>query len=352
MTLGTLPKTNVTTAKATLYPQIIKIARGQNLSYEEMYGAFKDVLNGQIPNVELASLLLSLRQKGETADEISAVVNILREYARKPQKITGAIDNCGTGGDKSGSFNISTTAAIVMAAAGAKVAKHGNKSITSKTGSSDVLTELGLNVDYSPELVTNQINKFGISFMFAPQVHPKMTQIGKVRNELGIPTLFNTTGPLINPVDLDYQYIGIYDRGSLTKIAEVQQRLGRKRALVVNGANFMDEANLAGDNHFALVENGRITTQVLGPADFGLPAYSKDAVKGGDGKMNKQILLNVLNNQATDGQRDTVILNAGIGLFTCERANTIKDGIDLARETLASGKGKNLLAAMQNEYAK
>lgn len=348
--MTTATQTNYAVKASTLYPQIIKLGKQENLSYDEVYQAFEAILDGEITNVELASLLLGLRQKGESVDEISAVVDILRENARRPQKITGTIDNCGTGGDKSGSFNISTTAAIVMAAAGAKVAKHGNKSITSKTGSSDVLTELGINREYTPELVVDQINKFNISFMFAPQAHPKMGQIGQVRNELGVPTLFNTTGPLINPVDLDYQYVGIYDRNSLGKIAEVQQHLGRKRAVVVNGANYMDEANLAGENHFAIVANGQITTKVLNATDFGLPTYAKETIKGGDSKENKQILLNVLENKATDAQRDTVLLNAGIGLFTAEKAENVKEGIDLARQTLAAGKAINLLHAMQAEY--
>ncbi|CAM4250394.1 anthranilate phosphoribosyltransferase [Lacicoccus alkaliphilus] len=328
----------ITEATISVYPYILKLSRREDLTFDEMYDAFDAVLNGSASDGEVASLLMALKEKGETIDEITALVTVLKDHASKlPRHVPGVIDNCGTGGDGSNSFNISTTSAFVIAGAGVKIAKHGNKSITSLTGSSDVLSALGLKLDYFPGKVAAQLDDAGIAFLFAPFVHPKIKQIMKVRNDLKVPTIFNMIGPLINPVDLDYQYLGIYKRDQVETMAHVLKSLGRKRAVVVNGAHAMDEANLSGENRIAILRDGKVTTHILKPEDVGLPAYEMTELRGGDGHVNREILTDVLQDEATDAQRDTVLLNAGIGIFTAEKAESIKAGIEVARESIESG---------------
>ena len=201
---------------------------------------------------------------------------------------------------------------------------------------------------YSPGNISDQINDIGIAFLFAPYVHPKIKQIMKVRNDLKVPTVFNMIGPLINPVDLDYQYLGIYKRDQVETMAYVLKSLGRKRAVVVNGAHQMDEANLAGENRIAILKDGQVTTHILKPVDVGMKEYDMEQLRGGDGHVNKDILLNVLKNRATDAQRDTVLLNAGIGLFVAEKAQSIKEGIELAKESLLSGSADEKLTQLIN----
>lgn len=333
-----------TQENTVVYPYIYKLAEKEDLTYDEMYQAFNHVLNGLASDNEIAALLLGLNEKGETVEEITALVSVLKEHAvTLPNHLPGVIDNCGTGGDGSHSFNISTTAAFVIAGAGGKIAKHGNKSVTSLTGSSDVLSALGIKIDYFPEKVEKQLNDIGIAFLFAPQVHPKIKQIMKVRTELSMPTIFNMIGPLINPVDLDYQYLGVYKRSQVETMAHVLKELGRKRAIVVNGAHHMDEANSAGDNHVAILQDGEVITKTLKAETFGLEACDIDALKGGDGEENKQILLNVLDNKGPAAHKETVIFNAGLALFVAEKAPTIDDGIKLAAESIETGKAKEKL---------
>lgn len=340
------------TVEDTVYPYIIKVSQKEDLTYDEMYQAFDIVLNGGASDSEIASLLTGLKNKGETVEEITALVSVLKSHAASlPDHIEGVIDNCGTGGDGSGSFNISTTSAFVIAGAGVKIAKHGNKSVTSLTGSSDVLTALGIKIDYFPEKAEKQLNDIGVAFLFAPQVHPKIKQIMKVRKDLSVPTIFNMIGPLINPVNLDYQYLGVYKRSQVETMAEVLNALGRKRAVVVNGAGYMDEANLSGENHIAVLKDGRVESTVLSPKDLGLSSYSIEDLRGGDGETNRDILLNILENKATPAQKDTVILNAGIALFVAEKTATIKEGIILAKESIESGKAKEKLDLLI-EYTK
>lgn len=340
---------HITNETISVYPYILKLSRKEDLTFDEMYGAFDAVLEGCATDSEIASLLMGLKEKGETVEEITALVTVLKDHATKlPHHVPGVIDNCGTGGDGSNSFNISTTSAFVIAGAGVRIAKHGNKSITSLTGSSDVLSALGLKLDYFPGKVAEQLDEAGIAFLFAPLVHPKISQIMKVRNDLKVPTVFNMIGPLINPVDLDYQYLGIYKRDQVETMANVLKSLGRKRAVVVNGAHSMDEANLAGENRIAILKDGRVTTHILRPEDVGLLVCSMEDLKGGDGHVNREILVNVLRNEATDAQRDTVLLNAGIGIFTAEKAESIKEGIEMARESIESGSAADKLQELIN----
>ncbi|MBS4193021.1 anthranilate phosphoribosyltransferase [Bacillus sp. FJAT-49705] len=314
-----------------------RLAGRKSLSELEMKEAMDHILDNDVTDSEIAAIMMSLVIKGETVEEIAGIAKAMQEKSLKfSKRIPNVLDNCGTGGDGSKSFNISTTSAFVIAGAGITVAKHGNRSITSRTGSADVLEYIGINLNLSPERTEEILEDIGIAFLFAPNVHPRIKKIMKVRNDLRIPTTFNLIGPLINPVKLESQVLGIYRRDMIAIFAEVLKKLGRKRAIVLNGAGYMDEASLQGDNHLAILENGTITEKILHPNEVGLPIYTNDVIKGGDSKDNAEILLKVLKGEK-GAFRDTVLLNAGIGIFAGGKARTIQQGVKIAEEVIDSG---------------
>ncbi|MDY0406989.1 anthranilate phosphoribosyltransferase [Virgibacillus sp. 179-BFC.A HS] len=314
-----------------------KLVANQDLSKAEMQAAVTAIFNGTASDSQIAAFMIALSKKGETAEEIAGLAQTIREHSKQASTdLADVMDNCGTGGDRSHSFNISTTAAFVLAGAGVKIAKHGNGSISSKTGSADVLEALGVPLDLEKEQVAEMLEENNIVFLYAPHVHHKLGQIMKVRKELGIPTIFNLIGPLTNPIQLSTQLLGIYRRDMMKMMAEALRQLGRKRAIVVNGAGFMDEASLAGTNHFCLLENGEIHAFTLRPEDVGLPIYSNEEIKGGTPKENAKILLDVLHGKP-GAYHDTVLFNTAIALYANGKVTTVKDGIDMARESIASG---------------
>ena len=320
-----------------------KLMNRQSLSYEEMKTATELMFLDEVADSELAAFLIALKLKGETVDEIAGLIETLLEQALPfPKDIKGVMDNCGTGGDGSSSFNVSSTSAFVIAGAGIKVAKHGNRSISSKTGSADVLEALGVNLHMPQEAMEELIHEIGIAFLFAPHVHPRLGRIMKVRRELKIPTIFNLIGPLTNPIALDFQLVGIYDQKYVDIFAAVLKKLGRKRAVVVNGAGSMDEASLQGENHISLLENGSIHSFTLTPEEVGLNPYDNKEIIGGDAQVNAQILKNVLTGQ-TGAHRDTVLLNAGLGIYAAGVAATVEDGIKAAAESIDSGRAYETL---------
>lgn len=314
-----------------------KLMNRENLTLSEMKAATNECFKEHITDTEISAFLTALKMKGETANEIAGIVEVIRAQSEMGSiKISDVMDNCGTGGDGSNSFNISTTAAFVLAGAGVTVAKHGNRSVSSKTGSADVLEQLGISLSFSKEHTEKMLRENKIAFLFAPHVHTKLRPFMKIRQELKLPTIFNLIGPLMNPIDLDSQLLGVYQRDKLVTIAEALKQLGRRRAVVVNGAGFMDEASLAGENHLVLLDDGEITQFTLHPNDVGLPTYPNEAIRGGDVKENAKILLSVLRNEQSP-YLDTVLLNAGLGLFVHGKTNSIKEGIEVARESIASG---------------
>lgn len=316
---------------------IEKLMNRENLSKTEMIEATNLCFQEEATDTQISAFLTALKMKGETADEIAGLVEVIRSQASlKTGLLPNVMDNCGTGGDRSNSFNISTTAAFVLAGAGVPVAKHGNRSISSKTGSADVLEHLGVSLSLSEEQVEEILKENKIAFLFAPHVHARLKHFMKVRKELGLPTILNLIGPLTNPVDLDTQLLGVYRRDMLVTLAESLHKLGRRRAVVVNGAGYMDEASLAGENHLVLLADGKITPFTLHPEEVGLPVYDNDAIKGGTAEENAEILLNVLKGKP-GAYLDTVLLNAGIGLFASGTADSIQEGVALARESIASG---------------
>ncbi|HZG73344.1 MAG TPA: bifunctional anthranilate synthase component II/anthranilate phosphoribosyltransferase [Chondromyces sp.] len=316
---------------------LTQLSEQKHLDSEEMEDAVEEILQEDITDSEIAAFLMALKAKGETVDEISALVSVLRRNAINLRRnMTGILDNCGTGGDGSQSFNISTTSAFVLAGAGVKIAKHGNRSVSSKTGSADVLEHLGISLDYIVNDTEQLLDDNGIAFLFAPNVHPKIKRIMKVRRDLKIPTIFNLIGPLISPVHLDYQVLGIYRRDMLDLMAQVLNKLGRKRAVVLNGAGYMDEASLAGENHLVLLEQGEMKKIILTPEQVGLPTYSLEEIRGGEAKENAEILLKVLQGER-GAFRDTVLLNSAIGLFATGKVQSIEEGISVASESIDSG---------------
>lgn len=314
-----------------------KLMNHENLSIEETEEAVKLCFQAGITDTEMAAFLTALKVKGETSEEMTGIVNTVRSYSEYQSiNLANVMDNCGTGGDQSYSFNISTTAAFVIAGAGVKIAKHGNRSISSKTGSADLLEHLGISLEFTKDDVEHLLTTNNIAFLFAPHIHKRLKTFIKTRAELGLPTVFNLIGPLTNPLDLHSQLLGVYRRDMLMPIAKTLKNLGRERAVVINGAGFMDEASLAGENSLVILENGHLTEMVLSPSDVGLPIYDNNAIIGGDAKENADILYSVLNNEPS-AYLDTVLLNAGLALFANGHSKTIKDGIKDARESISSG---------------
>ncbi|WP_100331220.1 bifunctional anthranilate synthase component II/anthranilate phosphoribosyltransferase [Bacillus xiapuensis] len=316
---------------------LLKLSNREALQETEMAEAMEEILRGNATEGEIAAFLVALKTKGETVDEITSLVKVLRKNALGTnKKLNHVMDNCGTGGDGSQSFNISTTSAFVLAGAGVKIAKHGNRSVSSKTGSADVLEHLGISLDYMDGEIDELLEENGMAFLFAPHVHPKLKRVMKVRRDLKIPTIFNLIGPLTNPIELDTQLVGIYRRDMLEVMAKVLGRLGRKRAVVMNGAGYMDEASLSGENHLILLEGGETKKLIITPEDVNLPYCDLEAIRGGEAKENAEILRRILEGEK-GACRDTVLLNAGIGLFACKKASTIQQGVEMARESIDSG---------------
>lgn len=320
-----------------------KLYEQKNLELEEMKSLSQQLFKGELSEAQIGALLIGLKIKGETAEEMAGLAETIREFSMPiDTELTDTICNCGTGGDLSNSFNISTTAAFVLAAAGMKVAKTGNRSISSKAGSFDTCEALGIDFLVSAEQQAQQLAEINLTFLFAPHVHPRMKYVMPARKTLGTPTIMNLIGPLTNPVALEYQLMGINRRSLLKKTAETIQKLGRKRAIVVNGPYEMDEASLAGETHYVLLAEGKITRHVLKPEDVGLPYYDYEAIQGGDANQNAEILLNVLKGHKSP-YYDTVLLNAGLGLFAGGKVSSVQEGVHEANQLLQSGAAYQVL---------
>ena len=326
------------------------ITERKSLSFNEMKLAAEQLFSEEITDIERGAFLSALRVKGETPEEIAGLAAAIQAKSLQlPVDSPDIIDNCGTGGDGSMSFNISTTAAFVMAGAGLTVAKHGNRSVSSKTGSADVLEELGVNLSLSGHHAKELLEQNGITFLFAPTIHPAMKKLMTVRKTLRIPTVMNLIGPLTNPVSLSSQFLGINRADMVTDMAEVLRQLGRKRAIVVHGAGGMDAASLAGYNQLALLDQEAISDFRLHPEEIGLPVYPLEAIRGGDTKENATILNSVLRGEK-GAYRDTTLLNAGLGIYANGKVSSLEEGILAAKESIDSGAANEKLA-MLIEYS-
>lgn len=324
---------------------IEKVEKSEHLLYEEMIIASKAMFAEDTEVQHIVDFLSVLSKKGETSMEVAALATVMKSFAINLNEPIGEyMDNCGTGGDGLNSFNISTTSAFVLAAAGVTVAKHGNRKISSNAGSSDVLEALGIHTSISPAASIELLKREGLTFLYAPNVHPRLKKIGIARKMIGKPTIFNLVGPLTNPIRLLTQYTGINRSDFTMEYADVLRILGRKRAIVVCGAGGMDEASLAGVNQLVLVDNGDLIPFKLTANDVGLASAPISAIQGGDSHTNAKILHNVLQGE-TSPYLDTVLFNSGIGLFASGIVSSIQEGVKLAKDTIHSGKALEKLEA-------
>lgn len=315
---------------------IKKLIAKQNLTSKEAESVMNEIMSAKATNAQIGGFLVALRLKGETIDEITAFAKVMREKAStiKPKGLV--VDTCGTGGDEAKTFNISTTAAFVVAGAGIKVAKHGNKSVSSSCGSADVLKELGINIELKPEKVEQCINEVGIGFMFAPLFHGAMKYAIGPRKELGIRTVFNVLGPLTNPANAQAQIVGVFDEKLTEPLAEVLGRLGSKHAFVVHG-NGLDEITISGQTTVSEYKDGHVKTYKLNPVELGIKLASREELLGGTPEKCSQIIMDILQGKEKGPKRDIVLLNASAAIIAAGKADNFKDALKIAADSIGSG---------------
>lgn len=317
---------------------IKKIVAGEHLGRDEMHQVFGQVMDGAASDVQKAALLIALRMKGETAEEIIGAARAMRERVVPIEADRDKlVDTCGTGGDGRGTFNVSTVSAFVTAAAGAIVAKHGNRAVSSSCGSADVLSALGVNIDLDAKRMTEVLHRVGISFLFAPKLHPAMAAVVGVRKELGVRTIFNVLGPITNPAFARRQVLGVYSRHLLPLVAEALRELGSVHAMVVHSADGLDEISISDQTYVAEVRDGEIRSTVITPEELGLQRHSIDDLGGGDAKRNAEIAREVLSG-APGAAREIILANAGAAIYVSGLSGSLRDGVEAAREAIDSGK--------------
>ncbi|MFD1701836.1 anthranilate phosphoribosyltransferase [Methylopila henanensis] len=324
---------------------IAHVAEGCPLSRGEAEAAFDHIMSGEATPAQIGAFLMALRLRGETVDEIAGAVAVMRAKMTPVIAPADAVDVVGTGGDGAGSVNVSTCTAFVVAGCGVAVAKHGNRALSSKSGSADVLRALGVNVDASPEVIGACVAEAGIGFMFAPNHHAAMRHVGPARAELGVRTIFNLLGPLSNPAGVRRQMVGVFAEKWVEPIAEALKTLGAEKAWIVHGSDGLDEITTAGVTKVAALEDGHVTTFEITPEDAGLPRHPSDALKGGDAAANAVALRAVLDG-AKNAYRDVAILNAAATLIVAGRAKTLAEGAALAASALDTGAAYSRLDAL------
>jgi anthranilate phosphoribosyltransferase len=321
---------------------IAKVATGASLTREEAASAFDRMMSGEATPSQMGALLMGLRVRGETVDEITGAVTTMRSKMLGVKAPSDAIDVVGTGGDASGSYNVSTCAAFIVAGAGVPVAKHGNRALSSKSGAADVLQALGVKIDLTAEQVGACIRDAGIGFMFAPAHHPAMKNVGPTRVELGTRTIFNLLGPLSNPASVKRQMVGTFSKHWVEPMAQVLKNLGSDCVWVVHGSDGLDEITTSGPSSVAALENGKIRTFEVTPEDVGLPRVKPAALRGGDAEHNAKALLDVLKGKAS-AFRDIAILNASAALVVAGKAKDLKSAAGLARKSIDGGEAEGRL---------
>ncbi len=323
---------------------LVRLIEQREIFYDEMLSLMRQIMSGEVSAAQIAGILVGLRVKKETIGEISAAAFVMREFATKVPvtQREHLVDTCGTGGDAAHTFNISTASALVAAAAGARVAKHGGRSVSSTCGSADVLEALGVNLNLTPEQVGRSIDQIGIGFMFAPNFHGAMKHAAPVRRELGVRTLFNVLGPLTNPADANNQVMGVFHPDLVGIQARVLQRLGSRHVLVVHGADGLDEITISGLSYIAELKDGQVNEYTVTPEDFGIKAASLNDIRVAHADEAKNMLLAVLDNQI-GAARDIVQLNAGAAIYVAGLSVSLAEGVKKAGEVIASGAAKNKL---------
>ncbi len=315
---------------------------GEDLSREEAEEAMRKIMSGGATPSQISAFLVALRMKGETIDEITAFARIMKDLCTKINAPKNSIDTCGSGGDGLNTFNISTTAAFVVAGAGVPVAKHGNKSVSSKTGSADLLQELGVKIDLGARGVERCIRRAGMGFMYAPLFHPAMKHVVVPRREIGIRTVFNVLGPLVSPADVKKQIYGIFDPTLTEKLAGVLHELGSEHALVIHGSPGMDEISTVGQTKISELSDGRIRTYTISPEEFGLKRARLEDMHGGTAEINAAITRSILSGKKGPA-RDVVLLNAAAGIYVGGKAESIREALSIAEESIDSGSAEEVL---------
>ena len=328
-----------------------RLVEKENLTRDETYRLFSSIMEGELTDVQIAGILVALRSKGETVEEIAGATEVLREKSRKvplrEELRKRVVDTCGTGGDLKGTFNISTTVGLVVASCGVPVAKHGNRSVSSRCGSADILESFGVKIDLEPEQVARCIEELGFGFMFAPKFHPAMATVVRPRKELGIRTIFNVLGPMTNPAGAVRQLMGVYDERLTEKLAEVLLKLGTERAFIVHGKDGTDEITISDATKVTEIKNGEIKSYTVTPEDFGLLRAPFSEIKGGESlEENREIVRRVLTGEEKGAKRDVVALNAGFALVAGGRVEKVEEGIEMAVKAMDEGRPYELLCRL------
>ncbi len=319
---------------------ISKVVEGRDLSEEEAAQAMQAIMSGSATPAQIASFLTALRMKGERVAEIAAFARVMREFASTiSPKVNGKlVDTCGTGGDSVKSFNISTISAFVASGSGIAIAKHGNRSVTSKSGSADLLEALGVNINLTPEQVEKLIEQIGIGFMFAPIFHGAMKHAITPRKEIGIRTVFNILGPLTNPANAQAQLLGVFSQELVPTLAEVLERLGVERAMVVHGMEGLDEISICSETKVAELKNHSIEVYTISPEDFGFKRAKVEDILGGSPQENAELAKRILKGEEQGAKRDIVILNSAAAIYVAGKAKSIDSAINMAENSIDSGK--------------
>lgn len=332
----------------TITDAIRKLVDRVDLTSLESEAVLEQIMTGQCSDPQIASLLTALRMKGETVQELTGFAKVMRRKAKRiaprasvseigDTEREALIDTCGTGGDVSGSFNVSTAAAFVVAGAGVRVAKHGNRSVSSQCGSADVVEALGVKIELQPDRITRCIDEIGIGFLHAPLLHDAMKYVAAARRQMGIRTIFNMLGPLTNPAGANTQVVGVYAAPLTDLLARVLYELGSSRALVVHGSDGLDELTITGESKITELKEGKVNTYFVAPEDFGLSRASLAEIQGGDARQNKEIILEVLGG-ASGPRRDIVMMNAAAAFLASGRVDDLKSGVGLAADSIDRGR--------------
>lgn len=326
---------------------IDKLHNKENLTQDEIEFVMNSIMSGEAIKEEIASFLLALREKGPTVDEITGAARIMRKYVIGIKTShRDVLDTCGTGGDKTNTFNISTVTALVVAGAGVPVAKHGNRSVSSKCGSADILEGLGVNLNVNEARLKTCLDQVGIAFLFAQKLHPAMKNVAPIRKELGVETIFNILGPLTNPANATHQMIGVYSRELVEPMAQVLKNLGIKKGLVVHGCDGLDEITTTGITFISEYNGEEVITYDIDPTELGMKLAKPTDLKGGDLEENIKIVTSILNGEKGP-KRDIVLINSAYALYISGKIHNIEEGVEMAKDSIDSGKAKQKLDALK-----
>lgn len=324
-----------------------KVLSGVSLQEEEAYQVMSWIMEGRLTPSQIGGFLVGMRAKGETVEEVTGFARAMREKAVPLSYPENLIDTCGTGGDGKGTINISTLSALVVAGAGIKVAKHGNRSVSSSCGSADLLERLGVNINMPPEIAKKCLDECGFAFLFAPLYHPAMRNVAPIRRELGIRTVFNMLGPLTNPAKVQRQLLGVFSPQLTEFIAMTLRKMGVERAMIVSSLDGLDEISLSAPTKISELKDGEIITYILDPQTLGFPPYPLSQLRGGDIDTNVEVALRVLEGKAEGAIRDAILLNSSAALVVSGKAGNLKEGLEIAREALKSLKALEVLEKLR-----